>query len=451
MSWLKKITWTRNRVIVAVSIGALAVLGIGYEAGDRKPPRTIVAQQQQPEPMDESENGLPPAALAEVQVATVGALVFTFFHETGHMLISELKLPVTGPEEDSADEFATYLLTDALREVPDDQPEIKDMMVNIIYAGANFWRLTAVINRERNGDSQNSINWSDEHSPDMKRYFNVVCIAAGADPAHFAKLVSDEKIDRCVRDYKRKYEAWNRLIAPYRKNAVQRLLHLGGRMQMQIGPAGKNAYLVYEKKIYEQGGGFQQILDQISGNIMLPNDVPVVPKGCNGTINAFWDPQGKSITLCHEMTALIVQTFAAAEKAKLAQAGQTQDGGETQPPPAPQQTPTAGGNRQNGLPVAGNWNCVSHDGSFTQIVALGVDGSLKILNRLQNGFAFNVWGSWLLRGSNLYYRIAGYNPRQLCGSNGCQPLNFPSSLSVQIEMPDQDTIEDDEGTCRRTG
>ncbi|MBU6161524.1 MAG: hypothetical protein KGO50_10410 [Myxococcales bacterium] len=46
------------------------------------------------------------------QASFVGQLIFVIAHEFGHALVDVLQLPVTGNEEDVADQFATWILSD---------------------------------------------------------------------------------------------------------------------------------------------------------------------------------------------------------------------------------------------------------------------------------------------------------------------------------------------------
>jgi len=49
----------------------------------------------------------------EVDDAVAGAFVFFLFHEVGHALIDVLELPITGREEDAADQLAAWVMIDA--------------------------------------------------------------------------------------------------------------------------------------------------------------------------------------------------------------------------------------------------------------------------------------------------------------------------------------------------
>ena len=48
----------------------------------------------------------------EAVVPVIYTVTFTLFHEVGHMLIHELNLPITGREEDVADQFSAHVFLD---------------------------------------------------------------------------------------------------------------------------------------------------------------------------------------------------------------------------------------------------------------------------------------------------------------------------------------------------
>lgn len=70
-----------------------------------------------PPPARTQQPTLPPDAAGIVSeqhaLDVLYTMVFFFFHELGHALITELELPVVGPEEDVADELAIFTLIDA--------------------------------------------------------------------------------------------------------------------------------------------------------------------------------------------------------------------------------------------------------------------------------------------------------------------------------------------------
>ena len=105
--------------------------------------------------------------------AILGPFMDVFLHETGHAVFDQLKVPVLGREEDAADLFSAYIMLqlskeDARRLILGNAYQYKEDVVNpqvplTKYAG--------------------------EHGIPAQRFFNVLCIAYGADQKLFADVV----------------------------------------------------------------------------------------------------------------------------------------------------------------------------------------------------------------------------------------------------------------------
>lgn len=144
---------------------------------------------------------------AEMNQAVAGATVFTFFHELGHALIGELKLPVTGREEDAADEFSTLLLSGG-----------KDSTGKAPLAAATWFALE--------GAKPKHEKFWDEHSLDMQRFYGIVCLLYGRDSSRYATLAKnigfpDARLKKCKAEYPQKTRAWKALLAPHLKKQEQ--------------------------------------------------------------------------------------------------------------------------------------------------------------------------------------------------------------------------------------
>lgn len=457
--------WTRKTItaaIAAVSISASAIiLGLGVWIGQANSPKTPPAPVEEvpPYPAKGADN-LPADYRKQVDFMARSAMISIFFHETGHMLISELDLPAIGPEEDAADEFATFFLTSQLKAAPENE---KALYAAIVHAGALFWKLSA----ERNDVTQ--FPFYDEHAPEARRYYSVLCIATGADPLRFIPMavkdgVPENRLAECAKEYKKKYAAWESLIKPHLHGAFGRALHTGGRMTLNIGPVEKSEWLPFELT-YRQGGFFQTMLDDVSDTYNLPDDIAVTPKSCNGTVNAWWSPDAKSITLCHEMFAYVEQVFTDAALAQLKQQQLAQpapnDG--PQPPapgpnPAPRPTPPqpAGGGGSDAAMLVGQWRCQganpANGVSLEELTSLTPDGAFTSQLGYSNGVQMNVWGRWSVPSANtLRYDVAGVYPQQICGPSGCMPNNLPSPIIVPFQMPQQGVLQTSNATCRKVG
>ena len=136
--------WTRGRIVAACAIGVVVFLGVIGSMSPQENTGPVEAPEAVPPYPSTVNVQLPDDAKRQVDTLARGAMQFVFFHESGHMLISELNLPAIGPEEDVADEFATFYLTDVLQKALD---KVKDLITTTIFAGAMFWRISAPQNR----------------------------------------------------------------------------------------------------------------------------------------------------------------------------------------------------------------------------------------------------------------------------------------------------------------
>jgi putative metallopeptidase DUF4344 len=163
--------------------------------------------------IDEIWRNLPgektPEGVAPID-AFVGPLVDVFFHEFGHVVFYMLQVPVFGREEDAADQFSAYL------------------MLNFGYAEAR--RLIAGTAHQFRRDLKPRItlklgDFSDTHGAPATRFYNLLCIAYGANPDLFSDFVSNRQlpIERaigCHDEFRELAHAFKTLIRPHIDEAL---------------------------------------------------------------------------------------------------------------------------------------------------------------------------------------------------------------------------------------
>jgi Putative metallopeptidase len=137
------------------------------------------------------------------------ASIFIFYHEAGHMLVHELNLPITGREEDAADQFAAAFL------LLNDSSADKALSGEIVMAAAR------VFDAQRTQPDERDLQ--DEHSLNPQRFYNLVCMLYGAAPERYGSLVtklgySESRLSRCQMESKSVLAAWQRLLEPYLKS-----------------------------------------------------------------------------------------------------------------------------------------------------------------------------------------------------------------------------------------
>ena len=103
---------------------------------------------------------------AEREQKITDAALSVFYHELGHTLIHELDLPVTGREEDDADQVSTLVLVGVGEEGE-----------KAVLDGAEWFGAKGVPKKKMLLSAM-----SDVHSLDLQRFYNIVCWVYGADP-----------------------------------------------------------------------------------------------------------------------------------------------------------------------------------------------------------------------------------------------------------------------------
>lgn len=142
-------------------------------------------------------DGLMKADRREFSQTIDGALWGIFFHELGHAIIGVNRVPITGREEDVADQFALYFASNFIepRGAPVVQPTI--------------WLFTQMAKgRDVASVDQDTLKrlMSNEHSLDQQRIFNLACWALGANSSRgyvSAQYVGlpQERANRCSGEF----------------------------------------------------------------------------------------------------------------------------------------------------------------------------------------------------------------------------------------------------------
>ena len=136
--------------------------------------------------------------------AIVGPTLEVFLHEVGHAVFDYLSVPVLGREEDAADQFAAYLLLQFAKS------DARRLIAGVAYA----------YNLDASKPTTKKNPFADEHGLPAQRFYNVLCIAYGADSKLFADLVEKgylpkERAEGCESEYEQVTRAMTKLIRPY--------------------------------------------------------------------------------------------------------------------------------------------------------------------------------------------------------------------------------------------
>jgi len=122
--------------------------------------------------------------------AVVGPLLFIVLHETAHAVFHILAIPVLGQEEDAADQLAVLAATKFGG----------DFAERMLRAAAFMYDHDSRIRKPGEAD------FADVHGLDRQRFYNVLCLAWGADPKlyDFARdlgKLPEERAEGCTAEY----------------------------------------------------------------------------------------------------------------------------------------------------------------------------------------------------------------------------------------------------------
>lgn len=218
---------------------------------------------------------------------------FTMYHEIGHMLISELGLPVLGREEDAVDALATiWLLTD----------ESADDSWNALIDAADGWYFNAV---QSTGFGVDDFSYSSDHSLDIQRAYAMVCLMVGAEPDAFGEAadayeIDPDRQDACAYTYEQARSSWEMLLEPHRDDE-----NYGEPIQIVYEPAGE--YKNFAKE-FAARGIMEHAAELVMENYVLPQPVTFRATQC-GEANAFFDPNESEVIYCYELAAQMFNMY----------------------------------------------------------------------------------------------------------------------------------------------
>jgi hypothetical protein len=136
----------------------------------------------------------------------LGPFVDVVLHEVGHALFDILRIPVFGREEDAADQFSAYIM------LLSDKADARRLILG------NAWQYKNDLRRR--GPPPALKSYADIHGTSAQRFFNVLCIAYGADEDLFKDVVEQkylpkERAEGCSDEYHQVRYAFENLIGPH--------------------------------------------------------------------------------------------------------------------------------------------------------------------------------------------------------------------------------------------
>ena len=138
--------------------------------------------------------------------AVVGPLIDTCLHEFAHALFEMLEVPVLGREEDAADQVSAFIMLQL------GKAEARRLIGGVAHAyETEAAAATAPLTMTR---------FADVHGTPAQRFYNVLCIAYGADKQLFGYVVErgylpKERAEDCEAEYRQAARAYEKLISPH--------------------------------------------------------------------------------------------------------------------------------------------------------------------------------------------------------------------------------------------
>ena len=142
--------------------------------------------------------------------AAIGQFFWLTTHEVGHAMFDLFKVPIFGHPEDAADNFAGYMML----------LFGKERARRLIAGGAWAWREYVADYRTNPIVKTQLAGFASNHGQPEERFYNLMCLAYGADPVTFADLTQDgylppNRSPSCRFEYDTLASAFHREISPH--------------------------------------------------------------------------------------------------------------------------------------------------------------------------------------------------------------------------------------------
>lgn len=153
--------------------------------------------------------------------AVMGQALWLVLHETGHAVFDIFNVPIFGHQEDAADDFATYIMLQFG----------KEQAKRLIGGAAWAWRGYVADYRTDPVIQERLVGFASNHGQPQERFYNLMCLAYGADPVTFASLTEDgflppNRAPTCGYEYKGLADAFQQEIEPHiDRQIARRVMH----------------------------------------------------------------------------------------------------------------------------------------------------------------------------------------------------------------------------------
>jgi hypothetical protein len=176
-------------------------------------------------PKENNPDGVTPAD------AAVGQFFWVTLHEVGHATFDILKVPIFGHEEDAADNFATYIML-----------QFGEGQAHRLIAGAAWaWRAYLGDYKKNPVVPLRLSALGTDHGLPQERFYNLICLAYGADRVGFADLANylpPTRTPGCAFEYRTLVRAFEKEITPHIDQEIaRRVLDTDWLQRLESEPA----------------------------------------------------------------------------------------------------------------------------------------------------------------------------------------------------------------------
>jgi hypothetical protein len=223
----------------------------------------------------------------------IGNLQFSLLHELAHVAISDLDVPIVGPEEYAADYIATVSLLRPRQAPPQGSEQWLEFAMTTADAFVIVWQIA-----ER---SKAEMPYWDTHGLSIQRFYSIGCLIFGSDPERFATFpelvgLPEQRAQGCEAEYARALRSIDALLS-YTTEQQQRTP--GAAMTVRYEPARTRIteQLVAEIK---SRGLIEYTVRRFEELVALDASAGVVLRNC-GVPEAAWVADDRELIVCYEL------------------------------------------------------------------------------------------------------------------------------------------------------
>lgn len=225
---------------------------------------------------------------------TVGNIEFVLLHELAHVLISDLKVPVLGPEESAADYFAAVILASDQQSGSERAGRARQALLATADGLATSWEKQIELGLAKP-------YWA-THDLTIQRFYNIVCLMYGSNPEAFPQLplrvvLPKARADGCSSEYARAAKAvdWLSAMATGTQDNMQQVGRIEVVYEMVRTTTSRDIV-----KALQSSHSLDGVLGHLQVKFPITNPIRIVFKTCR-VPESKWVSDLREIVFCYEL------------------------------------------------------------------------------------------------------------------------------------------------------